>query len=149
MIRGRAALVVLAALAGCDSGPGVASVDPEAGVEVASAIDLAAYRAAWVAAGVDDYRFRYDVVCFCEPASVEVTVRDGGVVRAETDGRPTDPLTVLDLYDLAASAYAEADRVTVRVVPGDAPLPVVVSIDPSVAVADEEIGYVVAAFEAL
>ena len=146
MPRRASALLTLALLLGaCD---GLASVDPEEGVEVASAAELDAYREAFAEAGVEDYRLRYDVVCFCEPLSVRVDVEGGRVVHAVVDGGAATPLTVLDLYDLALGAYAEADRVTVEVRPGPVPIPVSVTIDYRREMADEEVGYVVRAFEA-
>lgn len=149
MPRPAPALVALLLVwTGCDGLGEIDPVDPEAGVLVGSADDLADYRAAWLAAGVEDYRLRYDVVCFCEPSTVELEVRGGRIVRAETVRRPSEALTVLDLYDLALNAYADADFVTVRVRPGPAPLPLSVVIDVRAEIADEEVGYVVRAFEA-
>ena len=138
------AILLGASLAACD---GVAPVDPEAGVEVASAEELAAYRDAWVSSGVEDYRLRFDVLCFCTPTTVEVRVENGLVVEGAPETPSGQPLTILDLYDAALDAYPEADRVTVRVRPGPVPIPVSVSIDQSEAIADEEVTYAVRAFE--
>ena len=144
MLRLGALLLLGTALAACD---GIASVDPEAGVEVASVEELAAYRDAWVRSGVEDYRLRFEVLCYCTPTTVDVRVEGGAVVEVSPDDVAGEPQTVLDLYDLALDAYPEAARVTVRVRPGPAPIPVSVSIDQSAVVADEEVTYVVRAFE--
>ncbi len=65
---------------------------------------------------------------------------------------PDDPVSLVlrvdDLYRIAADGFETADAVTVRVLRGVAPLPVVVSVDPSFALADEEVGYRILGFEA-
>ena len=115
---------------------------------MASAEALAAYRTSWIAGGVEQYRLRYEVVCFCPPTVVEVRVDGGRVVEADIDGVASDTLDVLGLYDVALAAYdAEADEVIVRVLPEGPALPVSITIDYDSRIADEEIGYRVLAFE--
>ena len=147
-------LLLALAAAGCDTGASsgdldqIAPVDAEAGVEVRSADDLAARRAAWVAAGIDDYRLRHSTSGFRYQTVVSARVEDGAVVESRSADVTAPAFTVLDLYDLAAEAYAGADTVMVRTTAGPSPLPVLISVDYERGVADEEVFYQVLAFEA-
>jgi hypothetical protein len=85
--------------------------------------ELAAARARWDRAGLEDYRFRVDYTCFCRiaPHAAVVDVRQGviaAVLDANTSAQPAytlGMLTVPELFDRIALAIASnADEVTVR-----------------------------------
>lgn len=143
-------LALALAVVGCDSaGPEAGEVDLGASVEVADREALADARARWRASGPDAYTMRYEVVCFCAPATVEVTVEGGRVVASETTGGPAEALDVDGLYGVALDAYDQrAASVVARVTERGPPVLVDLSIDYSREVADEEVGYHVVAFEA-
>jgi hypothetical protein len=93
-----------------------AGTEPSASAPALEGRDAAAYER-WLAAGIDDYRFAVDVLCFCvEQSPIVVTVRDGVVVSVE----PEDPeywgevaVAVPDLFALVVDAREEYDRVEV------------------------------------
>lgn len=146
------------ALSACDTlgdgPPSLDSVDPAGGFVVASLAELRDFQDAWRNADLEDYRLRYEVVCFCTPRVVDLRVEDGSITEAWINGEPVpdDPasaiLTIDALYRVAERGFQEADGVTVRVLEGAAPLPISVFVDPSELIADEEVGYIITGFEA-
>lgn len=141
--------VLVLAVAGCDSvGPEAGEVDLGASVEVSDRGALEDARDRWRASGPDAYTMRYEVVCFCAPVTVEVTVEDGRIVASETTGGPAQALDVDGLYRVALDAYDQrAASVEARVTERGPPVLVDLYIDYAVEIADEEIGYRVVAFE--
>lgn len=160
----RALPFFLIALAACDTvgsdgPPSIDAIDPDRGVEVADAGALEDARRAWDDVGLEDYRLRYEVICFCAPLVVDLHVEGGRVVEAWQNGEPipddpvSDVYTIDRLFDLAAQGFAEADGVSVRVLEvgagrRSAVVPVAVYVDWEELVADEEVGYRVVGFEA-
>jgi hypothetical protein len=138
------------AVAGCDSvGTEAGEVDLDALLEVADQEALEDARDRWRASGPDAYTMRYEVICFCPPVTVEVTVEDGRIVGSETTGGPAQALDVDGLYRVALDAYAEgAASVNARVTERGPPVLVDLFVDYSEAIADEEVGYRVVAFRA-
>lgn len=134
--------LVLALVAGCDT-------DPIVGGEALTRGQVEAARAEFADAGVDTYRLRYAIDCFCPPNEVTVRVVNGEVVAVERTGYEAEPLTVLGLYDVVLDAYRrDAASVTATV---SASRPRVLDriwIDYDEGIADEEIGYRVLSFEA-
>lgn len=153
----RFALLSLLTLAACDTvgngPPSIASVDPDGGVEVASAEALQDYADAWAAADVDEYLLRYEVICYCAPLVYDLHVADGQIVAVWINGEPApeeEPLLVFaidGLYAEAMRGFEEADAITVRVQPDSPPLPVSISIDYAFELADEEMTYRILGFE--
>ena len=113
--------------------------------------DLAAARARWSASGLRAYTMTQSRSCFCPRDATgpfRVAVRDGAVTQVTLDGKPvpTDrALTVEDLFDLLADAYARgADevRVTYHASLG---YPTELWVDYEQRIADEETGYAITA----
>lgn len=127
---------------GCDT-------DPIVGGEALTRGQVEDARASFVASGIDSYVLRYAIDCFCPPNEVEVRVVEGAVVGVAWTGFEADPLTVLDLYDLVLDAYREgAASVRATVSATEPRIPADIWIDYDEAIADEEIGYRVLAFDA-
>ncbi|SRR5690606_22207352 len=113
---------------------------------VRAALDAA--RARWDAAGIVDYAFVYEEVCFCLPEDrgpFAITVRDGAVASATYQGEPANARrtypTVDSLFATVEDALdrgAESVRVTFDPVLG---YPAEASIDYEAMVADEELGF--------
>ena len=156
--RFRAAALVLltAALTGC---PAPAEVDPLDGAEVGPVIsapaasrspELDAARERWQAAGLDDYQMTLRRVCFCPAPDYTgpfgVTVRDGELAAVTLGGDRVDDErgeTVDGLFDLIEDAYLRrAETVAVEFDP-ELGYPTNLSIDYSLQMVDEEIGYLV------
>ncbi|HLT47333.1 MAG TPA: DUF6174 domain-containing protein [Rubricoccaceae bacterium] len=138
-------------LSGCTSPRAVAGPDgpPAPGDTTRAALDAA--RARWEAAGLDDYRFVYQVTCFCPEEArgpFALTVRDGVVVEALFQGRAMDPAdprfaTVDALFETLAEAFdrgAASVRVTYDAALG---YPAEAYVDYETMVADEELGFAV------
>jgi len=140
--------LALLAVAGCDGNtddvPGVG-----ASVRVESLDDLADIRDAWERSGPQNYRLKYERSCFCDTAALSgvVTVRDGVVVG----DAPQSPQTVESLFNIAADTIGDPDVASVEFrVSSDAPrIPVLLSIDYSAGMADDEFSIRVTGFEAL
>ena len=148
-MRALAALGFLLAVAGCDSVGGGRELDLRSSVSVDSREALADARDRWRAGGMESYRMRYEVVCFCAPLSVEVHVEDGRIVASETEGGAPSVVDVDGLYEVALDAYDRgAASVVVRVTDTGPPVPVEVVVDWEEIIADDEVGYHVVAFEA-
>jgi hypothetical protein len=145
----RSALILLLALPACVPAPadptGPGAGDPEH--------SLAAARARWTAAGVDDYSYTLSRQCFCPPEFIgpfNVTVRDGAVRSVTREGAPVNtsqvPIpTVPAIFDeIAAAIDAGAAEVRVEY---DATLgyPTELWIDQDRMMADEETGYSISA----
>lgn len=149
------ALAVLCVLTGCDSDPVVLVDAVGEGVEGTTPADLADARAAWAANGPDAYRIAYVRFCECSTETAgpwTVEVRGGAVAEATSNGeRPerSQPLTVEGLYETVADAFErEAASVLFRYDPATG-LPVAVSVDYDVQIADEEFSVRVTSFRAL
>jgi hypothetical protein len=145
-------------LAGCDAvggGYDLDGVDSQAGVAVETSEALDEARAAWRAAGIDDYEFRYDVSCYCAVGEVQVRVEGGAVAEVWIDGEPAqaDPVveayTIDRLFEVAFDAFERADEAEARVLPGWAPFFLSLSVDYASAIADDEVSYTVTGFERL
>jgi hypothetical protein len=136
LLAGAAGAPVASALAPGDT------VDPDiADGSAQRALDAA--RARWRAFDVHSYRYRAQLQCFCTPGTIAPAVL---VVRA---GKPVDPparlrgiATVPRIFRRVQEAID--DRVAgLSVRYGKRGVPRSVQIDPSLMIADEEIGYVV------
>ncbi len=119
---------------------------------------LDAARARWQAAGLDGYRFVYELSCFCPEEArgpFTITVRDGAVEEALYNGRPMNPAderlypSVDALFDTLAEAF-DRDAETVRVT-YDAALgyPTEAYVDYEAMMADEELRFSVRDLERL
>ncbi|HEX8298682.1 MAG TPA: hypothetical protein VF594_05915 [Rubricoccaceae bacterium] len=102
MRRRLAAVLVLAALAGCDSA--LAPLDASAGVAVASEAELLAAQAAWQAARPAFYRYAYSQYCEECPSGDQVGVRGGRVVET-TFIEAASARTLDDLFETARGVF--------------------------------------------
>jgi hypothetical protein len=143
-----AALVLLSAgassaLAQAPAAPGPAAPSIADGT---AQQELDAARQRWQVAGVDDYHFTVERVCFCVPTfrgPETIVVRDGEPLAAPAAFQ--DVATVPRLHAIVQKAID--DRVERLGVSYDARgVPLSISIDRSSSVADDEITYNVSAF---
>ena len=154
-LRAAALALLAAALTGC---PAPAELDPDEAVvgpvvsnpAASRSPELDAARERWDAAGLDAYEMTLRRVCFCPAPDYTgpfgVTVRGGELAAVTLDGGRVDDErgeTVEDLFDLIEDAYVrKAESVTVEFDP-ELGYPTNLSIDYSMQMADEEIGYMV------
>lgn len=120
-------------------------------------------RALWESKGIEDYRFTLSRNCFClirEPVVVEV--RDGKAITItdQATGKSTiDGFELTEIFEEAATIDKLFARIEQAEVEGAVRIdvtydktygyPTSLYIDQSEMIADEEIGYVVSAFEVL
>ena len=112
---------------------------------------LAAARARWAAAGIDEYRWRFTRRCFCEPWETRVHVEDGAPVGpVVTSGRldDLDFLTMEELYDVIDAEIDRSDTVTTTYDP-DTGQVLTADFDRFTNGADDELGYTVDKFRVL
>jgi hypothetical protein len=138
------------AVSGCSALPG-----PAPGPREELARELARQREAWMARGVDDYRFVIRHGCFCPPeisGPFSVTVVDGVPTTVTWEGQVVDParvprlpLTIEGVFDVAQRSLG-ASRIEVQFDPVWA-FPADVSVDPSAEMVDEEFGIMIQLFE--
>lgn len=105
------------------------------------AADLAAARARWEAAGVQDYSLRVEERCFCSPMVAEVRVVAGEIVRAEVpqdepEAVVPDALTVEDLFARVERGLAY-DSMAVRY-DDELGVPLLVVLDDDTNASDDE-----------
>ncbi|MDX1419891.1 MAG: DUF6174 domain-containing protein [Rubricoccaceae bacterium] len=119
--------------------------------------ELDAARARWQAAGLADYRFVYEVSCFCPEDArgpFTITVRDGVVQEVLFQGRPLDPEdprhpTLDALFTTLGDAFS-ADAALVRAAYHPTlGYPLSAYVDYETMMADEELGFAVSAFTPL
>ncbi len=125
----------------------VVSFTPDVALSAETILDdLAARRADWAAAGIDDYEMVVQVDCFCPEeyrGPFEVTVVDGEVAAATWNGEPAAEFvdrrffTVDGLFDVI-EGHAYADEIDVDYAPEG--FPTRISVDPSRTTMDEELG---------
>lgn len=136
-------------LYGCTSPRAVTTGDTGAPAADTTRAALDAARARWQAAGLDDYRFVYEVSCFCPEdfrGPFTLTVRDGAVTEAVFQGRPMDPTdarfkTVAALLEVVGAAF-DRGAASVRVTYDEAfGYPVAASIDYEARAADDEMTF--------
>lgn len=146
-----AVAALLLFVAGCDTTDTLAVVDVESSVAVTSEAQLVAAKTAWVASGVDDYEYAYDLRCFCAPGE-RVTVRNGRAVRT-TRRDLADAQTIDDLFDQAldqfrAAATSERYAAEVRLSADVPQIPVLIAAGPTdPGIADGDVRLVVTGFE--
>lgn len=108
-------------------------------------------RTKWRAAGLRDYQFELDVVCFCSALPAVVSVAAGEVQAAHYvhDGSPVQPAdlgqyhTIDGLFDLAEAAMEEdPDFMSVKFDP-DLGFPTEIQIDPIACMYDEQTTFLV------
>lgn len=114
-------------------------------------------RARWERAGIVDYVFDYQRWCFCGPDQtrrLRITVEGGEVVSAayvDTNDPVADPLDGLpaidDLFDVIRDAIRRDAYTLSAAYDEELGYPTGVSIDYRENVADEEMGFIVSAFE--
>jgi hypothetical protein len=150
--------VVAAALvlAGCGAAaseggtPGAASPAPSVAGAAPLPTSLDQARAAWKAAGVQDYRLQLEMTCFCPRTTVTSTVEGGKVTASDVqgaDGAPGGPSsgdarlprTVEELFAIVA----RQDPARVEVTYGAQGVPLSITADPMPQAADDEFGYAV------
>lgn len=119
---------------------------------------LAEARARWAEAGIDDYQFTIQTICFCQQSVVgpfRVTVVDGvttDIVNLEggpvdADTRRAVPLTVDALFAKVAEALDRADDLVVAY-DGTFGIPTSIDIDWIVNAIDDETTFEVTDFSA-
>jgi Family of unknown function (DUF6174) len=118
---------------------------------------LALAEQAWVSAGVEDYSYQLDVICFCTISGhFEVTVADGEVVEVQSDSGPVDfaspdqfmSYDLEGLFDLAADwgGGSPPDEMLVAFDP-ELHYPTEVRIDQMSNAIDDELTFFVSEFE--
>lgn len=141
-MRALSLVLIALAVAACDTAP-IVPGEPLTRQQVEAA------RSEFAASGIDTYRIRYEIQCFCPPNTVEVEVAEGRVVATNSTSYEVDPLTVLDLYDLVLDAYREDAALVRATVSSERPrVPADIYIDRDERMADEEVGYRILSFEA-
>lgn len=134
--------------------------DPDAGMGTPAEV-LAANRARWTAAGIDDYRMTVQPQCFCPPLRFTVEVRDGVPVSHAFDDPAEDARigelnqeraaeldTVEELFAMVENALEPAPA-TLRAAYGEQGWPREFWVDVSEMMADEEHGFTVTDFQPL
>ena len=145
-------LVVLAALA-VPALPFAAAQEPgdktDAGIlDGSEQRRLTSARRAWKNAGVRSYSFRLTRACFCPPAqNIRIVVRRGRPA-ASTGEELLDVATVPRMFRrVQRSIDAKVAGLTVRY--GNRGVPSSISIDGSLRIADDELGYTIRRFTPL
>jgi len=89
----------------------------------------------WTQAGISSYSYDLVRYCFCEGSgeTINVNVREGGVVSARYDGEavrvsPPKGLTIREIYDVLQSAIEDSDVKVTASFSEDGIIPVDVSI---------------------
>jgi hypothetical protein len=116
--------------------------------------ELEERRDRWEERAPGEYRYTLTLQCFCAPPAnqpVTVTVRDGEVVAVEPaigEAEPGGqlPLRIEELFDTAAEAIADADRVEIDY-DREFDFPASIAIDALAEAIDDETTYLVTDFE--
>lgn len=142
------ALAMLALLSGCGGG-GVTSQEPTPPVSYAAA------KQTWQNAGIQNYRFTLQTICFCIPEeAIRVVVTNGQVSSATFvpsgaplgAGRLNTIKSLSGLFDTADQAYARGAAQVRFTGNGQYGYIENLYIDYDAMIADEEIGYTVTDF---
>jgi hypothetical protein len=121
--------------------------------------DLEANRAKWQQAGIKNYRYTFQIGCFCTPDTVvprSIEVRDGKVKSATRADGKTDSAEMKRVYGdmeyvfglIERAEGAKSEKVAVNYDPQFG-YPTRISIDYRATMQDDEVSYTVSNFEEL